>query len=140
MRATQRQSSDQNHPKLISQVSLGFVSSNSGKSPKNGRLSRPALCCDFSVQNVAPGRVWVEKLCHESFHDLQKLWQAIKSIEAAPQMHATANWLPWSACEIPIFFIHNFTQLAITFHLKNTNICKIPRHDIVSLMRVKLNC
>ena len=71
------------NPPLASQVSLGFFSSNSGKAPKNGRLSRPALCCDFSVQNVPPGRVWVEKLCYESFHDLQKLWQAIKSIEAA---------------------------------------------------------
>ena len=81
MRATQRQSSELNDPihpwpehartshvlniltgrvtlhpkpspKLISQVSLGIFTSNSGKAPKNGRLSRPALCCDFSVQNV----------------------------------------------------------------------------------------
>ena len=116
MRATQRQSSElddpihpwpeprmswtfwlgeshfiQNHPKLISQVSLGIFTSNSGKAPKNGRLSRPALCCDFSVQNVP----WLAEAV--ASHQINR---------GCSQLAAACIW--GAACEIPMVL---FTQL-----------------------------
>lgn len=97
MRATQRQSSELNDPihpwpehartshvlniltgrvtlhskpspKLISQVSLGFFRQIPGKPPKTVGF---------------PGRPSAAIFQFKTFHDLQKLWQAIKSIEAA---------------------------------------------------------
>ena len=81
----------QNHPKLISQVSLGIFTSNSGKAPKNGRLSRPALCCDFSVQNVP----WLAEAV--ASHQINR---------GCSQLAAACIW--GAACEIPMVL---FTQL-----------------------------
>ena len=82
------------HPKPsktdITGISWIF-SSNSGKAPKNGRLSRPALCCDFSVQNVP----WLAEAV--ASHQINR---------GCSQLAAACIW--GAACEIPMVL---FTQL-----------------------------
>ena len=73
------------NPPLASQVSLGFFFRQiPGKPPKTvGFPGRPSAAIFRFKTSPRVGYGFEKAMFMKSFHDLQKLWQAIKSIEAA---------------------------------------------------------